>query len=53
MVNYLDIRTLALMMGVVSITLAVGMVYLQWYHKTYAGFSFGAMGLYAPELVAY
>ncbi|BBO91401.1 PAS domain S-box protein [Desulfosarcina ovata] len=66
MVNYLDIRTLALMMGVVSITLAVGVVYLQWYHKTYAGFSLWSNGAvcagvggilmcmrgYAPQLVS-
>lgn len=66
MVAYLDIRTLALMMGVVSITLAVGMVYLQWHHKTYAGFSLWSNGAvcagvggilmsmrgYAPQLVS-
>lgn len=42
--NYLDIRSLALMMGVVSMTLAVGMVYLQAYHKTYRGFAFWSVG---------
>lgn len=36
--NFLDIRTLSLMMGLVSASFSIGMIYLYLYHKTYSGF---------------
>jgi diguanylate cyclase (GGDEF)-like protein/PAS domain S-box-containing protein len=44
MENFLDIRTLSLMMGLVSIILGISMVYLSLYHKTYPGFSLCSIG---------
>jgi len=42
--QFFDIRTLSLMMGVVSIAFGVGMLYLYLYYKTYSGFFFWTLG---------
>ncbi len=44
MENFPDIRTLALVTGVISIALSIGMVYLYSSHKTYSGFSLWTIG---------
>lgn len=44
MINKLDIRTLSLIYGIITLVLCICMVYIYTYRKTYRGFKYWAIG---------